>query len=272
MLRWLRAWWLVGLGALLIVAGLATWLLPRVSGQQAVAEAMAAGELLQLTPTSRVADVGAGDGYLTRPLAGLLSDGYVYATEIDLARLETLRRRLSERGLDNVTLLEGGVEDTNLPPSCCDAIVLRRVYHHLTAPAAFVEDLVRALRPGGRLLVIDFAPDGWRRLLPTPTGVPANRGGHGIHPDLVHRRARRGRADSPAAGPGLVRGRLRPDVRQSDGGLRPRAPRRRPAGTPETPHRPPASRTACGWGLRPVVRRDHLPQGEGPGARTFTPW
>jgi SAM-dependent methyltransferase len=45
-----------------------------------------------------------------------------------------------------------------LPPACCDAIVLRRVYHHLTDPASVNADLLRALRPGGVLVVIDFPP------------------------------------------------------------------------------------------------------------------
>lgn len=45
-----------------------------------------------------------------------------------------------------------------MPPNCCDAIVLRRVYHHLTDPAGVNASLLRALRPGGVLAVIDFPP------------------------------------------------------------------------------------------------------------------
>jgi SAM-dependent methyltransferase len=48
--------------------------------------------------------------------------------------------------------------DTTLPENCCDAIVVRRVYHHLTEPAAINASLLRALRPGGVLAVIDFPP------------------------------------------------------------------------------------------------------------------
>lgn len=78
--------------------------------------------------------------------------------------------------------------ETGLPAGCCDAILLRGVYHHLTEPTAALVSLRRALRPGGRLLVIDFAPVWW--LAPwTPKGIPKDRGGHGNRPETVLREA-----------------------------------------------------------------------------------
>jgi SAM-dependent methyltransferase len=79
--------------------------------------------------------------------------------------------------LTNVIVLESKEADTNLPPECCDAIFLRRVYHHLTKPAEFDAALVRSLKPAGRLAIIEFPP---RSGLEPVEGVPANRGGHGI--------------------------------------------------------------------------------------------
>jgi len=71
--------------------------------------------------------------------------------------------------------------ETGLPAGCCDAILLRGVYHHLTEPTAALVSLRRALRPGGRLLVIDFAPVWW--LAPwTPKGIPKDRGGMATGP------------------------------------------------------------------------------------------
>jgi SAM-dependent methyltransferase len=69
--------------------------------------------------------------------------------------------------------------------NCCDAIVLRRVYHHLSDPAAMNVELLRAVRPGGVLAVIDFPPTlSWLWPWP-PNGVPSNRNGHGVAASLV---------------------------------------------------------------------------------------
>ena len=109
-------------------------------------------EALALQASAVVADVGAGKGELTFALAREARQ--VFATEIDPERL----RRLREAKPANVTVVEAQGSDTGLPPGCCDAIVLRRVYHHLAEPAAINASLLRALRPGGALAVIDFPP------------------------------------------------------------------------------------------------------------------
>jgi predicted methyltransferase len=106
----------------------------------------------------------------------------VFATEIDQAKLATLRSEAAKRRLTNVIILESKEAETNLPAECCDAIFLRRVYHHLTKPAEFDAALLRSLKPGGRLAIIDFPP---RPGLEPVEGVPANRGGHGIPQKVV---------------------------------------------------------------------------------------
>ena len=73
---------------------------------------------------------------------------------------------------------------TGLPPESCDAIFLRDVYHHLTDPESFVASLYETLRPGGRLVLVDFPP-AWLLAFATPEGIPGDRGGHGISPDLM---------------------------------------------------------------------------------------
>jgi len=103
--------------------------------------------------------------------------GRVYATELDQEKLKNLREEVSKRKLYNVILVEGATDDTNLPSSCCDAIFLRHVYHHLTQPQDFDRNLVRSLKPGAQLAVIDFPPSPNSELV---EGVPKNRGGHGI--------------------------------------------------------------------------------------------
>jgi ubiquinone/menaquinone biosynthesis C-methylase UbiE len=125
-------------------------------------------QVLALEAGKVVADVGAGNGELTLALAREVGPaGRVYSTEIDPARL----KKLHAAKPDNVTVVDGRSGETGLPPGCCDAIVLRRVYHHLTEPASINADLLRALRPGGVLAVIDFPPPFfWGR---GSLGVPA---------------------------------------------------------------------------------------------------
>jgi len=103
------------------------------------------------------------------------SGGRVFATEVEDDKLEKVRSAVGTSGLANVTILRGGQETTGLPDGCCDAILLRLVYHHFTDPAAMRRSLWSALKPGGRLVVIETTPQAWRAL----PGVP-ERGGHGI--------------------------------------------------------------------------------------------
>src|SRR5882762_8809091 len=104
------------------------------------------------------------------------------ATEIDAKKLAKLRGEVAKRKLGNAIVVESKEADTNLPTGCCDAIFLRRVYHHLTKPVEFDANLIRSLKPGGRLAIIDFPP---RPDLDPVEGVPANRGGHGVSKKIV---------------------------------------------------------------------------------------
>jgi ubiquinone/menaquinone biosynthesis C-methylase UbiE len=144
----------------------------------------ASGEIPRLADAMRwtagitIADIGAGDGsysFAAAKIAG--ASGRVYATEIDGTKLNKLRETIAKRKLTNVVVVEGAADDTKLPSECCDAIFIRHVYHHITAPDAFDKNLLRSLKPGGRLAIIDFPPE--NSLAPVE-GVPANRGGHGI--------------------------------------------------------------------------------------------
>ncbi len=142
------------------------------------AEITRLAELMQWKPGTIVADIGAGDGSYTFVAAEIVGpSGHVYATEIDQAKLKELRAQVAKRKLDNVTVVESAADDTKLLPECCDAIYLRHVYHHITQPVEFDRILVRSLKPGARLAIIDFPPMANSAV---PEGVPKNRGGHGI--------------------------------------------------------------------------------------------
>jgi ubiquinone/menaquinone biosynthesis C-methylase UbiE len=144
-------------------------------------------ELLQLKPGMTVADVGAGFGAWTMRLSRWIGPaGRVYATEIGAAQLTALRDTVQRERLTNVTVVEGAANMTNLPALCCEAILIRDAYHHLTQPEEIIRSLAASLKPGGMLAVIDFPP---RPNSEVPAGVPSNRAGHGVPPEVVQREA-----------------------------------------------------------------------------------
>ncbi|HET9743343.1 MAG TPA: class I SAM-dependent methyltransferase [Terriglobales bacterium] len=132
--------------------------------------------LLQWHPGSVVAEIGAGSGNLTQAAAQRVgATGKIYTTELDpeaLAHLQDLAAKAK-----NIVAIKAGDSDTNLSPACCDSIFMRLVYHHLTKPAQIDASLFRALKPGGRLAVVDEIPYPGTSV---PEGVPKNREGHGI--------------------------------------------------------------------------------------------
>jgi ubiquinone/menaquinone biosynthesis C-methylase UbiE len=135
-------------------------------------------ELTQWKAGTIVADVGAGDGTYSFVAAQRVgASGRVYATEIDTDKLKSLRVETAKRKLENIVIVEGTADDPKLPSSCCDVIFLRHVYHHLTQPIEFDRNLVRSLKPGAFLAIIDFPPGSDSSPV---EGVPKNRGGHGI--------------------------------------------------------------------------------------------
>ena len=149
-------------------------------GRSLVSEALRLFSVTGLATGMNVAEIGAGKGELSILAARRVGpSGHVWATELGQDRITSIRHHVEKEGLNNVTVLEGGETETNLPPNCCDVLFLRGVYHHFTRPRELDASMLRALRPGGRLAVIDFEPR-WYLAPWKPRGVPENRGGHGI--------------------------------------------------------------------------------------------
>lgn len=150
--------------------------------RQAELDAPKIVDVLELKPGMTVADVGSGGGAMTVVLGHWIGSGHVFATDITEHALRQTREYAKKEGLSNVTVMEGAAAATNLPDGCCDAVLLRHVYHHISEIDAFNKSLLASLKPGGRLAIIDFVPDKGSLL---PKGVPANRGGHGVPPSVV---------------------------------------------------------------------------------------
>ena len=107
-----------------------------------------------------VADVGAGRGEWAVVFAEHMGPtGHVFATEIDPDRVEDIRRHAESIGVDNVTPTLGTATKTGLPDACCDAMVLRLVYHEFTDPEPMLAGMLRALKPGGTVAVIEHPGD-----------------------------------------------------------------------------------------------------------------
>lgn len=146
-------------------------------------EANRLGDLMNWRPGQVLAEIGAGEGQMTfAAVSRVAPRGHVFTTELDDEKVAYLKKEVKKRKLENVSVIKAGSIDTNLPENCCDDIFMRRVYHHFQDPGQTDASIFRALKPGGLLAIIDFAP---RRGLAPVEGVPRNRGGHGIMKELL---------------------------------------------------------------------------------------
>ena len=141
---------------------------------------------LDLRPGSVVAELGAGDGELTVLIAKPVGDtGRVFSNEVNPERVQQIARTVERAGLKNVTVVTGQAKDAGLGEQCCDAVFMRDVYHHFADPEAMNASIMKALKPGGKLAVLDFGP---------PPGAESPRpedrdedGHHGITPATLER-------------------------------------------------------------------------------------
>jgi SAM-dependent methyltransferase len=111
--------------------------------------------LLRLAPDARVADIGAATGYFPVRVAGLVPAGRVYGVDIEASMVAYLGERAAREGLGNLTAVLGSPSDPRLPEPV-DLVMVVNTYHHLEDRPAYFRRLLGSLRPGGRLVVIDF--------------------------------------------------------------------------------------------------------------------
>jgi predicted methyltransferase len=121
------------------------------------AKRVAIADAIGLEPGMHVADVGAGTG-LFEPYLSLLVGpaGRVHATELAPLFLEHIRRRALFESLPNVETVQSTDTDTGLAPASIDVAFVCDVYHHFEQPARSLASIRAALKPGGRLVVVDF--------------------------------------------------------------------------------------------------------------------
>ena len=112
---------------------------------------------LELKPGMAVADIGAGSGYYAWRMAERVgAGGTVYAVDIQPEMIELLRRQMAQRGAAHVRALLGTTTDPRLPAASLDLALMVDVYHEFEYPHEMLAAIVRALKPGGRLAVVEF--------------------------------------------------------------------------------------------------------------------
>ena len=112
-------------------------------------------------PGSRLADLGAGEGWLSLRLAKLVgAGGRIFAADISESALKALDEKLAKDSLRNVELVLSEDDDPRLPYGTLDGVVIVNAYHEMTKRVAVLDGIKRALKPGGRLVILDSpAPD-----------------------------------------------------------------------------------------------------------------
>jgi ubiquinone/menaquinone biosynthesis C-methylase UbiE len=121
--------------------------------EEAPTKAIAA---LDLAPDAVIADIGAGSGYYSFRISPKVPQGKVVAVDIQQEMLDFLGKRSAELKINNVIPHLGAVDDLKLPPDSLDAALLVDAYHEFSHPAEMLASLLKSLKPGGKIFLLEF--------------------------------------------------------------------------------------------------------------------
>ncbi len=125
---------------------------------------------LRIRPGDMIADIGAGSGYFTIPLASRVGDkGMVFAEEVQIEMVNYISKKVEKLGLKNVRVVFGKVEDPSLLDDFFNLVFLTNTYHELQKPFLMLENIRKDLKYNGRLAIIDWDP-----AIKPPFGPPAD--------------------------------------------------------------------------------------------------
>jgi len=184
--------------------GMRSWKMERLEGYLAMLERPERNEFqkpdqvmaaLALKKGERVADIGAGSGYFTIPVAKAVGpEGVVWALDIEPFMVDAVEKRARESHLKNVKPMLVEKDDPKLPPGGVDTILMVDTYHYVKNRAEYAKKLRAGLAPGGRVVIIDYIPKPWEvrpwgplphQQFPKET-VDAEMAAGGLKPAKVH--------------------------------------------------------------------------------------
>lgn len=114
-------------------------------------------DLIGIAPGTTVADVGAGSGYMTTRLANRVGpSGKVFANDLQPALLHIVQDKAARARLTNIEVVLGTADDARLPDQAIDVALLVDVYHEFSQPASMLQSIKRALKPDGRLVLVEY--------------------------------------------------------------------------------------------------------------------
>jgi ubiquinone/menaquinone biosynthesis C-methylase UbiE len=112
---------------------------------------------LEVAKGAVVADIGAGVGYHVWRLAGIVGPtGKVIGEDIQDGMIQLMRKNIADRKLQNVEIIHGTPTDPKLPANAVDLALMVDVYHEFSEPVAMIKHIRNALKPGGRLALVEY--------------------------------------------------------------------------------------------------------------------
>jgi predicted methyltransferase len=138
-------------------------------------------QALGLKEGSRVADIGAGDGYYDVAMSRVVgSEGRVYAEDISPGAIKRLHERVDEAHLGNVEVIEGVADDPKLPAGALDGVLMVITYHEVADYRKMLQHVIAALKPGSWFVMVEMTP---HKTLTRPRADQTKN--HVIAPDLA---------------------------------------------------------------------------------------